>query len=132
MAMISDRRGLSPETSGAVGASPIQEHCESCMRALPCKEHWSEKSLEFQRQLRDASRAAMRRQFSELKSPEASGVLTLAIRLARLADEHPRQLAVDALDIAAVLLRFGRDYVSGLDANPLDCSQSLSRAQESV
>ena len=59
-------------------------------------------------------------------SPETSGVVALAIRLARLADEHPRQLAVDALDIATVLLRFGRDYdLSAMGAIGVD-SQSSS------
>ena len=53
-------------------------------------------------------------------------MVALAIHLARLADKHPRQLAVDALDIAAVLLRFGRDYdLSAMGAIGVD-SQSSS------
>jgi hypothetical protein len=49
-------------------------------------------------------------------SPETSAVNSsnvLALALARLADAHPRQHAMDALDIAAVLMRSGRDYMAG-------------------
>jgi hypothetical protein len=37
-------------------------------------------------------------------------VLELATRLARIADKHSRHIAIDAIDIAAVLLRSERDY----------------------
>ena len=37
-------------------------------------------------------------------------VFDLATELARIADGYPRHIAIDAIDIAAVLLRSGRDY----------------------
>jgi hypothetical protein len=70
-----------------------------------------------------------------VKTSEASedvflpdAVLNLAIDLARLADAHPRQQAIDALDIAAVLLRFGRSYdLSAMGAIGVDSQSSSVR-----
>jgi hypothetical protein len=46
----------------------------------------------------------------ECSQMQDQGVFELAAKLARIADEHPRHIAIDAIDIAAVLLRSGRDY----------------------
>jgi hypothetical protein len=56
-------------------------------------------------------------------------VFELAAKLARIADEVPRHIAIDAIDIAAVLLRSGRDYdltlcLSGVQQAQSPCLES--------
>ena len=52
---------------------------------------------------------------------QEQSVFKLAAKIARIADEHPRHIAIDAIDIAGVLLRSGRDY---------DLTLCLADAQE--
>ena len=61
-------------------------------------------------------------------------VLELAVRLAHMADEYPRHVAMDALDIAAVFMRSGRDYLSGSEVSPIfdQISEAMNLAKESL
>jgi hypothetical protein len=62
---------------------------------------------------------------------QADQVFKLALRLAQIADEHPRHVAIDAIDIAGVLMRSGRDYSlleAVIQSGP---QQSLPGSQES-
>jgi hypothetical protein len=62
---------------------------------------------------------------------QEQNVIDLAVKLARLADEHPRHIAIDAVDIAGVLLRSGRDYLTKRFI-PCDPSPAISHTQESL
>jgi hypothetical protein len=62
---------------------------------------------------------------------QAKEVFNLAAHLAQIADEHPRHVAIDALDIASVLLRSGRDYTQEKEVNLAVPLQSTLREQES-
>ena len=44
-------------------------------------------------------------------------VFDLAIQIASIADKHPRHIAIDAVDIAGIILRSGRDYISETSPN---------------
>jgi hypothetical protein len=67
----------------------------------------------------------------ELTTVQEQSVLDLAVRLANLADEYPRHIAIDAIDIAGVLLRSGRDYNLKAINLPSAPTQSLPSSQES-
>ena len=58
-------------------------------------------------------------------------VLELASRLASIADEYPHHVAIDALNIAVVLLRSGRDYGLSEISRPSVLTQSPQVVQGS-